>query len=213
PIISLGGKVLGERDEHSLFIVVEGLDGSGKTTQGTLIAEELQKKGYEVVITKEPTATSAVAQKIADALAKKIKVEPKELQELFTKDRETHVNELVLPALKKGKIVVSDRYAFSTFAYGSLHHDEAWLKQLNGRFPLPDLTLFIDVTPDECLQRIGHRGEPQELFEEKKKLESIRNAYLKVAKEFSLHFKVIDGSGSIEETHAKSMLEVNRLIS
>ncbi|MDP3724846.1 MAG: dTMP kinase [Nanoarchaeota archaeon] len=213
PIISLGGKAIGERDERSYFLVVEGLDGSGKTTQGTLIGDELRNKGREVVMTKEPTATSAIAQKLADALAKKIKVEPRELQELFTRDRKDHVERLIMPILEKGLVVISDRYAFSTLAYGSLHHDEKWLKELNAHFPLPDLTLFFDVEPNECLQRIGHRGKPQELFEEKKKLEKIRNAYLKISKEFPLHFKVIDGNGTIEETHAKAMFEVNRLIS
>lgn len=194
------------------FIVVEGLDGSGKTTQAHLISEELQKQGTAVVLTKEPTATSSVAQKIADALAKKIKKEPKELQQLFTQDRKEHVEKTILPNLREGKTVISDRYAFSTFAYGGLSTDIEWLKEINNDFPLPDLTLFIDVEPKECLQRIGGRGKDIELFEEEKKLEQIRTNYLEVLKSSAIrqpaeatNFKLIDGSGTIEETHKQVM--------
>lgn len=207
----MGGRPIGEQEEDSYFLVVEGLDGSGKSTQSELITEKLRAKGREVVTTSEPTGYSSVAQEIADALQKKIKVDPLKLQELFAKDRKEHMERTILPALEGGRIIISDRYAFSSFAYGSLQCGLEQLMEMNRHYPLPDLTLFIDVAIDECLERIGKRGKPQELFEEKQKMQKIRDAYAGLAAQFP-HFKIIDGNGAIQETHTKCMEEVNRLI-
>lgn len=211
PIISLGGHPIGEQEEESYFLVVEGLDGSGKSTQSELITEKLRTKGREVVTTSEPTGYSSVAQEIADALKKKIKVDPLKLQELFAKDRKEHMERTILPALEGGKIIISDRYAFSSFAYGAIECDIEQLIEINKHYPMPDLAFFIDVDIDECLERIGKRGKPQELFEEKKKMKKIRDTYAGLTVRFP-RFKIIDGNGAIQETHAKCMSEVNRLI-
>lgn len=212
PIISLGGHPIGEQEEESYFLVVEGLDGSGKSTQSELITEELRSKGREVVTTSEPTGYSSVAQEIADALKKNVVMAPLELQELFAKDRKEHMERTILPALEGGKIIISDRYAFSSFAYGALECDVEKLVEMNKHFPMPDLALFIDVDIDECLKRIGRRGKPQELFEEKKKMQKIRDTYAGLTAHFS-RFKIIDGNGPIQRTHKKCMEEVNHLIS
>jgi dTMP kinase len=101
------------------FIVFEGLDGSGQSTQANLLKSFLTEKGLAVVLTKEPTKVSSVSQKIREVLDEKRKITPKELQELFVQDRREHLADLVIPALKENKIVISDRYFFSTFAFGS----------------------------------------------------------------------------------------------
>ena len=101
------------------FIVFEGLDGSGQSTQTELLRDFLIEKGYEVIQTKEPTQESKASQEIRETLDKKIKIKPMRLQELFTQDRKEHLDNLINPALKEGKMVISDRYFFppSLMAY------------------------------------------------------------------------------------------------
>ena len=211
-IISLGGTRIGKRKEGSFFIVVEGLAGSGKTPQAKLIADALKEKGKQTILTIEPTKTSKVSKRIAEALAKKYKIKLEELQKLFSEDRKEHVEKLIIPAIKKGRVVVSDRYAFTTFSYGSLGSNLEELYELNKKFPLPDLTIFVDVAPKECLKRIGGRGKSRELFEGIEELKANRSGYKKIFKKFP-NVQIIDGSGTIQETHKKIMREVNRLVS
>ena len=87
------------------FIVIDGLDGCGKSTQVELLADLLTKKGVETVITKEPTQDSVAGRKIRDILNKKYQVSSSKLQILFCQDREEHLKNLIIPALQKGKIV------------------------------------------------------------------------------------------------------------
>lgn len=94
------------------FIVFEGLDGSGQSTQSGLLRDFLIKKGYKVLLTKEPTLNSKFGKKIKRVLNKKERVSAKKLQELFTQDRKEHLEKTIIPALKKGEIVISDRYFF-----------------------------------------------------------------------------------------------------
>ena len=122
------------------FIVIEGLDGSGKSAQVDLVINFLKEDGKEVVVTKEPTTESEFGLKIKQALRKEIIVEPLELQKLYVQDRREHLKNKVVPALKEGKFVVSSRYAFSTFAYGySDGLDVGLLIEMNNNFLLPDL--------------------------------------------------------------------------
>ena len=115
---SMSGEKLFPATKGEGFIVMEGLDGSGKSAQVDLLIDFLKQKGKEVVVTKEPTIDSDAGRKIKQALKKEIVVEPMELQKLYVQDRKEHLENKVIPALKKGKFVVSSRYAFSTFAYG-----------------------------------------------------------------------------------------------
>ncbi|MDD5047666.1 MAG: dTMP kinase, partial [Methanoregulaceae archaeon] len=102
------------------FIVFEGLDGSGQSTQVKLLADFLKNKNIKVLATKEPTLDSAAGRLIRKALDKKTKILPKKFQELYAQDRKEHLNKVIIPNLEKGKTVISDRYFFSSFAYGSL---------------------------------------------------------------------------------------------
>lgn len=210
--ISIKGNKLFKRKEGARFIVIEGVDGTGKTTQAKLLADELKKEGGEVVLTKEPTNDTEPGKKLRRALRKEISLSEKEFQILFTEDRKEHLKKVIVPSLQKGSVVVSDRYTFSTIAYGSRECDPAWLTKINENFPLPDLTLLIQIPLEESLKRIGRRGEQAQIYEEKEKLKHILNAYKKLAKTFP-GFKIINGSGTIQETHKKIMREVDRLIS
>lgn len=188
------------------LVVVEGLDGSGLTTQAGLLREFLEKKGEEVLLTKEPTEgpnASEVAPRIQRILDGKEDASPKELQRLFVEDRRQHLEEVIKPALAEGRIVINDRYFFSTLAYGAAGEvDLDWLISLNEDFLEPDLTILLKVPPETCVERIEDRGEDVTIFEEKKKLEEIWEGYEKVKDIFTdrgFNIKVIDGEPTPEE--------------
>ena len=181
------------------FIVFEGLDGSGQSTEAELLTEFLRKGGYKVLKTKEPTLNSQAGKEIKQILNKKRKISPKKLQELFAEDRKEHLKNLIIPALQQGKIVISDRYFFSSFAYGQASGlDLNWLIKINNKFLLPDITFFLDVKPKICLERIRKRRKTRTLFEEKEKLEKVYKNYQKIAKEFP-NVKIINGEKPIKE--------------
>ncbi len=194
------------------FIVIEGLDGSGKSAQVDLVIKLLEKSEKEVVITKEPTVESEAGRKIKQALKKEIVVEPLELQKLYIQDRKEHLENKVLPALEQGKFVVSSRYAFSTFAYGfSDGLDIDLLVKMNENFLLPDLTLVIDVSPESCMERIEERGESKELFEKLEKLKKVNEIYKKIPEMFD-NVIVVDGSRTIPEVFENIKKEISKLL-
>ncbi len=194
------------------FIVIEGLDGSGKSAQVELLVNYLKEKGKEVVLTKEPTMDSEAGKKIKKALRKEIVVEPLELQKLYVQDRKEHLENKVIPALKEGKFVVSSRYAFSTFAYGgSAGLDVKELIDLNNHFLLPDVTIIVDVSPENCIKRIVGRGESKEYFEEKEKLTKVAEFYKKFPDMFENVF-MVSGEKPIEEVFEEIKNVVNRLL-
>ena len=184
------------------FIVFEGLDGSGQSTQVKLLAEYLRGQGREVVLGKEPTQDSDAGREIVEVLTHKKKISSEKLQELFVIDRKEHLANSILPALQKGAIVVEDRYSMSTFAFGSVSCDLEWLIELNQGLPWPDATFILKVRPEVSLARIATRGKPEELFEKKEKLEKVSITYDLLAQRFPNCF-VIDGERSIEEVHAQ----------
>jgi len=194
------------------FIVIEGLDGSGKSAQVDLILDFLKEKKKEIVITKEPTEESEAGRKIKQALRKEIIIEPFELQKLYVQDRKEHLEKKVTPALKDGKFVVSSRYAFSTFAYGySDGLDIDLLVELNKEFLLPDLTVIVDVSPESCVKRIEGRGEPKELFEELEKLKKVNVIYRKIPQMFE-NVIMVNGEKPILEVFGDIKNQIIKLL-
>lgn len=194
------------------FIVFEGLDGSGLSTQANLLKDFLTKKGFKVFLTKEPTKDSIYGKKIEKILKEKEKISPGKLQLLFKNDRKIHLEKEIIPHLRKGKIVISDRYFFSSFAFGSsCGLSLNWLIKINSKFPLPDLTIFLKVRPEISLQRIEKRGEKKTLFEKREKLEKVFKKYLKLAKIFK-NFKIINGEKKREEVFQKVKKEVLKIV-
>ncbi len=181
------------------FIVIEGLDGSGQSTQVALLKDFLIKQGFEVITTKEPTQDSEAGKKIKEILGKKIQSEPVQLQKLFAQDRLAHLENTITPALKQGKTVISDRYFFSSFAYGTAHGaDLDELIKLNENFLYPDLTFLLRVRPEVCIERIEKRADPKTLFEKQERLEKVWQVYEKLSSRFE-NIKIIDGEKSIEQ--------------
>lgn len=180
------------------FIVIEGLDGSGSSTQIFRVADFLKENGKKIHITKEPT-NNLIGGLIRGQLSGDWKSSPECLQLLFAADRAHHLEKEIIPLLKKGITVISDRYFFSTVAFGSAEiKDRKWLININDRFIFPDLTILIKVSPEVCVKRMRESRFRVELFEERKKLEKTWKGYEKMAKEFD-NIKIIDGEKSIQE--------------
>ncbi len=189
------------RRKRGLFVCLEGPDGSGQTTQAKILADWLRGRGERVVLTKEPTDT-IMGGVIREVLRKSISRDPLALQLLFSADRAQHLKDVIEPALAQGKIVVTDRYALSTFAYGALDvkGDGKFLRLINSKFRVPDVTVFINTPIEECLRRIKKDREHIELFEERVKAKKVLKNYLRLIKsKVWPRIYVVDGSGSIEE--------------
>lgn len=185
------------------FIVLEGLNGSGKSEQARRLKEHFEGRGLPVILTKEPTLWTEAGKKIKSVLEEKEEIDPLKLQKLFAEDRAEHLEKEVIPALREGKIVVSDRYAFSSVAFGGIDVPLRELMSLNEDFIRPDKIILLRVEPEECLRRIGGRGTNIRLFEKLEKMRKVAANYeeLSRSEHFGESFAVIDGEKSAEEVH------------
>ena len=192
------------------FIVFEGIDGSGTTTQAELLKEYLLSIGIHTVTTTEPSS-GPIGNLIREGFKKRILfVEDKKLFDvqmayLFAADRHDHLyNEVdgIFPLNKRGITTVSTRYFFSSLAYHVNSIEEYnFVKKLNEKFPLPDLTIYIDIPIDISLQRIALRAY-QDTYENREKLIKVKENYKRVFEEYNENLLIIDGSKSIQEIHS-----------
>jgi dTMP kinase len=163
-------------EQKGAFICIEGLDGCGKTTQTKLLVERLQKS-HGTVYTAEPSRG-----KIGTFIRKSIlygEKRPSSVAEalLFAADRVEHVDNEVLPALRQGKIVVSDRYVYSSLAYqGAAGLSLEWIEKVNEHALRPDLAVFIDVDPRTVMRRLKPIRSVMETLETQQK---VREIYLR----------------------------------
>ncbi|MFA5878161.1 MAG: dTMP kinase [Candidatus Staskawiczbacteria bacterium] len=189
------------------FIVFEGLDGSGQSTQaGKLfdflnLPEQKLKFGHTGVhLTKEPTS-SLIGGLIRSQLTHEWKSSQNCLQLLFSADRANHLEKEIIPLLERGITVVCDRYFFSTIAYGSLDiKDREWLVNLNKNFLFPDITFLLKVSPRICMERIQKTRYEINLFEREEMLTRVWENFDRLAKEFE-KVHVIQGEGPLEKIH------------
>lgn len=197
------------------FLTFEGIDGCGKSTQLRLAASELRLGGYEVVATREPGGTRLGNRLRAALLDAEESVDPLAELLIFAADRAQHVRSLVRPALESGHIVLSDRYADATVAYqgagrGFPAETIADVVALATGGLKPDLTLVFDVPVAQCIartqQRIASDQRGDRLDAEDAEFHTrVRQAYLEMAEREPERVRIIDASGSIEETHARVM--------
>jgi dTMP kinase len=169
--------------KKGVFICIEGLDGSGKTTQAQLLTARLSEK-YNVVHTAEPSR-GKIGTFIRDRCLYEGKRLPTEAEALlFAADRIEHIQNEVAPALAEGKLVICDRYIYSSLAYqGSAGLSLAWIKTINARALQPDFSIFIDVSPERVLERLQRKKSVMETLEIQQK---VREIYLKFVDEGEL---------------------------
>jgi len=161
-----------------LLIVFEGIDGSGKTTQAKTLLRRLRARGIAAVFFREPTS-GRWGREIRRKALRRDSLTPGEELELFVKDRREDVARNLGPALADGKVVVLDRYYFSTIAYqGAKGLEPARIRRMNETFaPKPDLVFILDVEAGTGLSRIGDRKRKEELFEREDYLDKVRELF------------------------------------
>ena len=188
------------------FLVFEGIDGAGKSTQVRLAAEALERRGLEVVVTREPTDGPWGRLLRDSARGQRLSLE-EELQ-AFLEDRREHVERLIRPALKEGKVVISDRYYLSTVAYqGARGYDPEELLRMNEAFaPPPDLAVVLDLTPEVGMDRIRQRG-ARTSFEDLESLGRCREIYRQIERAWILR---IDGARPAEEIRDEALFTLGR---
>ncbi len=192
------------------FIVLEGLDGAGIRTQAVLLAKYLDSKGFKVFTTKEPTAGILGGLSKA-ALNGEWSLSDRALQLLFCADRAHHLDTEIEPRLEKGKIVISDRYIFSTLAYGFASKiNYKWLRAINLSFRKPDLGIVVDIKPTTSMLRTSEAPQSLQLFDNLEKIQKVRQMYLHIAKEF--HLKVVDGEDSIDNVSSRINAIVDKFL-
>lgn len=199
------------------FIVFEGIDGAGKSTQIEKLRQKLVSEGRKVFITAEPTA-SVTGGILRDALSGNYKRSASELAAMFLSDRVFHnVNESVgiNQALEKGFDVISDRYYYSSFAYQGLDSDIDWVIDMNLNCPdirKPDLCIFLDLDAEKSKSRIDTNRATVEIFEKEEILNKIRGKFFDVFRRLpDENIAVIDASGTVDEVAEKISAVVKTL--
>lgn len=176
-----------------IFIVLEGIDGSGKTSAISKVKEHLESLGHKVMITMEPTKGA-----IGNLVAGTDDLTPESEALLFTADRACHTKE-ISGWLEEGYDVVCDRYYASTLAYQSASGlDRDWLYSINSKVIMePDVHILLDIDPEVSLARVDKRGEKVSRFEKLDYLRKVRAAYLEIAESYDL--TVLDASRSKDD--------------
>jgi dTMP kinase len=188
------------------FIVLEGIDGSGKSTQVKLLSEKLKKEGQKIYSTFEPT-DGPIGSLIRNIFKGKMEADHKTIAALYLADRLEHLlnkTNGILKMMEDGYSIICDRYYFSSYAYHGTHMPMDWVIEANSLCAdllRADLTIFIDVPPDVCAQRLHKDRNMIELYEDAENLHKVREKYFesfdKLKHEENIF--IINGDRSFEE--------------
>ncbi len=201
------------------FLVFEGIDGSGKTTQVQKVYQRLKDLGRDVTATFEPT-NGPIGSLIRQMLSGRMPADQRTIASLFAADRTDH---LVHPEtgirklMDEGKTIVCDRYYFSSYAYHAQYIDMDWVIQansLNADILRPTATLFIDVDPDVCIQRIQASRENLEIYEKIDIMKKVRDNYFKAFDRLKHQEAVIiiDGNDTQDKVAEKVWDQICQLV-
>lgn len=202
-----------------LFIVLDGIDGCGKSSQATALAEWIfatYKKVPTVILTREPTQ-SKFGKELRERLAQSSddpSAQKERILELFVLDREDHVDNVIAPMLEQGCVVVCDRYKHSTIAYQTAQGvlSSHVIKENHG-FPIPDLTLLFNVPVEVSIARMEKEGRKLDKFEKASFLEKVKNEYAQLPQKFTGEKIVfINGNQEKEKVHADVVNQVKPLV-
>lgn len=194
--------------ERGKFIVFEGIDGAGKTTQINLLANYLREKGRAVYCTAEPTETVSGGL-LRDALSGVTRRTICEMAAMFVFDRINHnVNPVngIQKMLADGFDVICDRYYYSSLAYQGSGTDPEWVGNMNLNCPeimRPDVCIFLDLTPEQSMARINRGRATQEIYENEEKLTQVRNQFYRVFEDLKErdNIQIVDAYRTVEEIH------------
>jgi len=193
-----------------LFIVVEGIDGSGKTTQIELLKNKFKSANRKVIETAEPT-DGPIGSLVRNIMKGRVQTDQSTIAALFAADRLDHISNPVnglLTKMEEGNNIICSRYYFSNYAFQSEYVPIDWLVNINSlskTYLKPDLTFYINVDPKVCIERISTGRSEVEMYENLEKLTSTHDAFLRHFKDFeegeSIH--LIDGQQSVEDISAE----------
>lgn len=196
------------------FLVFEGLDGSGQTTQAQLLAKWFMERRKQLAYyTKEPTEGPigcllrlALRNRLVSANGKKKSAPLDEITMtlFFAADRGDHLNDEVVPKLKDGIHVIADRYYLSSLAYQSVVADYEWIREINRHFLRPDFTFFLNVPPAICLKRMLAQRWHMELYEDLSNLEKVQLNYersIRKLRNEGERIEIIDGNDPVKDVH------------
>lgn len=190
-----------------MFIVFEGSDGSGTSTQAARLSASLLQKGFSVLHTVEPT-DRPIGVLLDEILRKEKKITPDAFQFLFFADRLDHVQSTILPALQNNTIVICERYIWSSLAYGKASGvPDDLLHHLAELFLLPDYVVFLDLPPEKSMQRIEKRGGEKEIFEQHDVLQIVRLTMQELASQKKYAHNVLHLSADNTIEHIADSIE------
>lgn len=211
--------------DPGVYIALEGIDGSGKTTQVEKLAEHFRSQGREVVLTREPRKEGIIGDLVQKVLTGETKMPSKAFQYLFSTDRVIHHEDVILPALKEGKVVISDRCFWSAVVYGILDKSKDYdYKEANQilvaqsilsfyhQFTAPDYTFYLHIGLDEAMKRIAqkHEVDTKEIYETRDKIEAVRKGYDWLIQKFETEIIEIDGEKSVEDVTAEMVEKIKK---
>ncbi len=195
------------------FIVFEGIDGAGKSTQIARLRAALEEMGHTVHQTAEPTDLDT-GRMLREALAGKVARSAAEMATLFTLDRIAH-NREIGAALAAGQIVICDRYYYSSLAYQGSLCDYEWVKQMNvgcAEIRRPDLCVFLDLSPKDAIARISARGEAAEIYEKEETLALFRDTFHRVFASLSDRVAIVDAAPAPDRIAAQVLAAVKEIL-
>jgi dTMP kinase len=194
------------------LVALEGIDGSGKSTQAELLAASLEKDGRQVVLTREPTQGPAGQKLQSYLLGPSRHLSPAEELDLFMADRREHVAQVIKPALERGKVVITDRYYYSSVAYqGALGLDPDDILAANEAFaPAPDLVFILDLPVTEAMARLARKGKAaRQVSESFPYLKQVAAVYASLK---DPRFQRLDAARPPMTVHAMMLAEVRRAL-
>lgn len=204
------------------FIVFEGIDGSGTTTQATATTQWLRDRGFLVHQTREPSGGpigSLLRQVlrgrlVTRQLSRQAKpLDPATIALLFAADRLDHIENEIQPYLEEGHYVISDRYVLSSLAYQSIEVDLRFVRQVNEKAIAPDLTLFLDVSPEAAMQRVDDSRHARDAFESLAFQRKVGAAYTEILGTYrDGRVVTIDGEKSVSEVTRRIRTEIEALL-
>ncbi|EDP95981.1 dTMP kinase [Kordia algicida OT-1] len=186
--------------KKNIFIAIEGIDGSGKSTQAKNIAKRLEAEGHKVYLTFEPT-DMRIGKMIRSILGGQEKADEKVIAALFVADRLDHIlheTNGILKKLAEGYTVITDRYYFSSYAYHGAHMDMDWVIQSNkmaADILKPTVNIFVDVSPEVAMKRINANRETVEIYETLDNLKAVQSQYLQAFKKLQHEENIVKVNG------------------
>lgn len=203
---------LKKNEYKGLYIALEGIDGSGKTTQLEKLTEYFKSLGREVIVTREPRKKGIIGDLVHKVLLGETKLPSVSLQYLFSADRAANHQEIVLPALKEGKVVITDRCFWSAVVYGILDRtggkydkkdaDLLLMTQsilsMYHQFTVPDYTFYLKIPLEESWKRLKSKDDVKEIYEDKDKIAKVLTGYEYLKDRFAGVIIEIDGNQPVE---------------